>query len=322
MLRKRPFSFPLDKQLRVICDTDANNEADDQYCIAHMLMTPRFDVKALVAEHYGTDKSPCSEQESYEEIHHIVNLMELNQETLILHGAPSKLPDISTPVTSEGARFIIEEAMKDDSRPLFVCCIGAITNVASALLLEPRIADRITVIWIGGDTYPNGGFEYNLHNDIHAASVVFRSKAELWQVPKPVYITMKVSFFELLNHVYPCGAPGKYLVEHTMHVAREHARMMEDTSTPLGSRFLTMSRAAAATSFAGELWCLGDSPAVGLMLNHTVGHFHMTDAPCGVNEDCTYNYSETSSRRIRVYDDIDNHFILSDFFEKLCYYFG
>ena len=108
------------------------------------------------------------------------------------------------------------------------------------VLLEPRIADRITVIWIGGDTYPNGGFEYNLHNDIHAASVVFRSKAELWQVPKPVYITMKVSFFELLNHVYPCGAPGKYLVEHTMHVAREHARMMEDTSTPLGSRFLQM----------------------------------------------------------------------------------
>ena len=272
MLRKRPFAFPLDKQLRVICDTDANNEADDQYCIAHMLMTPRFDVKALIAEHYGTDKSPCSEQKNYEKIHRIVSLMELDRETLILHGAPSKLPDISTPVKSEGARFIIEEAMKDDSRPLFVCCIGAITNVASALLLEPRIADRITVIWIGGDTYPNGGFEYNLHNDIHAA--------------------------------------------------KEHARMMEDTSTPLGSRFLTMSHAAAATSFAGELWCLWDSPAVGLMLNHTVGHFHMSEAPCGVNEDYTYNYSETSSRRIRIYDDIDNHFILSDFFEKLRYYFG
>ncbi len=322
MLKDKPFPFPLDRQLRVICDTDAANEADDQYCIAHLLMTPRFDVKALIAEHYGTGKSPCSEQESYNEILHIVDLMNLKKEVSVLHGAEHALPDACTPVENEGARFIVEEAFREDTRPLFICCTGAITNVASALLMEPAIAEKITVIWIGGDAYPAGGFEYNLHNDIHAATAVFRSDAELWQVPKPVYITMKVGFFQLLNHVYPCGALGRYLTEHTMQIAAEHARMMEDTSTPLGSRYLTMSRGSAATSFAGELWCLGDSPVVGLMLNHTLGHFHMTDAPCGVRPDCTYDLSSPGSRQIRVYDDIDNHFILTDFFEKLRYYFG
>jgi hypothetical protein len=321
MLKERPFTFPLDKQLRVICDTDAYNEADDQYCIAHMLMTPRFDVKALIAAQFGTEKYPDTELESYKEIQHIVHLMNLDGEVNILHGAPTCLADEKTPIESEGARFIVEEAMKDDPRPLFVCCTAASTNVACAYLMEPEIAKKITVIWIGGDSYPKGGFEYNLHNDKKAASVLLGSDIELWQVPKSVYITMKVSFFELMNQVYPCGELGKYLVENTMRVAEWEARMMENPSTPLGSRYLTMSRAAAATSFAGELWCLGDSPVVGLMLNHTLGHFHMEDAPCGVNEDYTYDYSRPGKRQIRVYDDIDGRFIVNDFFEKIKYYF-
>ena len=53
MLKEKPFPFPLDKQLRVICDTDADNEADDQYCIAHMLMTPRLRMKILLLRAKG-----------------------------------------------------------------------------------------------------------------------------------------------------------------------------------------------------------------------------------------------------------------------------
>lgn len=321
MLKERPIAFPLDKQLRVICDTDAYNEADDQFCIAHMLMTPRFDVKALIAEQFGTVKYPDTEEESYKEIQNIVHLMGMDGEVNILHGAKKRLEDIDASADSEGARFIVEEALKDDPRPLFVCCTGALTNLACAYLKNPEIAEKITVIWVGGEAYPKGGFEYNLHNDVKAASIILGSELEVWQVPKPVYITMKVSFFELLNHVYPHGALGRYLVENTMRVAAWEAKMMEDISTPLGSRYLTMSRAAAATSFAGELWCLGDSPVVGLMLNHTLGHFHMEDAPCGITEDMKYDFSKPGGRQIRVYDDIDSRFIITDFFEKLNYYF-
>ena len=49
MLKKRPFEFPGEKAIRVICDTDAYNECDDQFCVAHLWMTPRFDVKAMIA---------------------------------------------------------------------------------------------------------------------------------------------------------------------------------------------------------------------------------------------------------------------------------
>jgi len=93
--------------------------------------------------------------------------MKIEDEVRILHGAPTALPDENTPIDSEGARFIIEEAMKDDPRPLFVCNLGAVTNLASAYLMKPEIVERITVIWIGGAPYPTGGFEFNQNNDYY-----------------------------------------------------------------------------------------------------------------------------------------------------------
>ena len=37
-----------------------------------------------------------------------------------------------------------------DDEPLYVVAIGAITNVASALLTEPALAGKIVVVWLGG----------------------------------------------------------------------------------------------------------------------------------------------------------------------------
>jgi inosine-uridine nucleoside N-ribohydrolase len=74
--------------------------------------------------------------------------------------------------------------MKDDPRPLYVLFLGPLTDLASAYLQEPRIANRLTAIWIGGGAYPSGSIEFNLSNDIHAANVVFSSPIPLWQVPR------------------------------------------------------------------------------------------------------------------------------------------
>lgn len=328
MLRKRPFAFPTDKTIRVIADTDCNCECDDQFCIAHMLMTPRFDVRGIVAAHYGKEDS---EQKSYEEILRIRELMGLeplaagsceSEGVRVLHGAKHAMTDTKTPVESEGARFIIEEAMKEDSRPLFLCGQGACTNIASAYLMEPRIAEKAVVIWIGGKPYPEGGFEFNQNNDLNAARVLFQSKMELWQVPFNVYTTMKVGFFEMLNHVYPCGELGKYLVRHTMEVS---GGISENV---IGSRGSDMSKGAAITSFGGELWSLGDSVCVGLMMNNTLGTFHMETPPADLDEKGFYIMkepdliSDSKVRKIRVYDSVDGRFIIQDLFEKLHFYFG
>ncbi len=314
MLRKRPLTFPTDKSIRVIADTDCSCECDDQFCIAHMLMTPRFDMCGIIAEHYA---EPDSEQKSYEEIKRVMSLMDVEDSGIkVLHGAKQAMVDIHTPVDSEGAHFIVEEAMKDDSRPLFICGQAACTNIASAYLMEPRIARKVVVIWIGGRPYPEGGFEFNQNNDLNAVRVLFQSDLELWQVPFNVYTAMKISFFEMLNHVYPCGKIGEYLVKHTMEVS---GGISENV---IGSRGSDMSKGAAITSFGGELWSLGDSVCVGLMMNNTLGKFHMEKAPDELDNRGFYEWSGRKGREIRVYDTIDNRFIIQDMFEKFQFYFG
>lgn len=327
MLKKRPLEFPGEKAIRVICDTDAYNECDDQFCITHLWLTPRFDVKAMIAAQYGAVyQTEGTEQKSYDELVNLATLMGIRDDVNILHGGTHPLKDENTPVDSEGARFIIEEAMKDDPRPLFVCFLGPATEIASAYLMEPRIADKLTVIWIGGGPYPDGCFEFNQGNDINAARVLYKSSLELWQVPMNVYTTMKISYFEMMNKIYPCGKIGKYLVEHAMDFGAQMGQMMASMADNPAAASLfggpQMSKAAAATSFGGELWSLGDSPVVGLMLNNTMGRYDMLDAPGDVGPDGRYDWSKPSSRKIRVYKDIDSHFILNDLIEKLQFYFG
>ena len=252
--------------------------------------------------------------------------MDIRDEVNILHGGVTALPDENTPVDSEGARFIIEEAMKDDPRPLFVCFLGPTTEIASAYLMEPRIADKLTVVWIGGGAYPEGNFEFNQGNDINAARVLYKSNIELWQVPMNVYTTMKISYFEMMNKIYPCGKIGKYLVEHAMDFGKQFDQIIAAMADiPAAASMMggaSVSKAAAATSFGGELWSLGDSPVVGIMLNNTMGRYEMHDAPGDVGLDGKYDWSKPSSRKVRVYKDIDSHFILNDMIEKLQFYFG
>jgi inosine-uridine nucleoside N-ribohydrolase len=206
-----------DAQVRVILDTDAKNEADDQFAIVHALLSPSLDVRGLVPAHFGNRRGPESMQESREEIDLLLGLLDMKGEVRVADGAAFAIPDIKTPVDSAGARLIIEEAMNDDAAPLFVAFLGPLTDMASALLIEPRIADRdLTVIWIGGPPYGDLGIayrpEFNLSNDIVAANIIFASSLKLWQVPMSTYVMMAVSYAELYEQVNPCGEIGRYLV--------------------------------------------------------------------------------------------------------------
>ncbi len=293
------FSVPDEKILRVIIDTDAANEADDQYAIVHALLSPRLDIRALIAAHFGEEKSPSSMEDSYQEILHILQLLNSSKDVFrvpVFRGAEHKLTCIEESQDSEGARAIVQEALRTDPHPLFVLCLGALTNVASALLMEPAISQRMTVIWIGGNSYPEGGWEYNLKNDLIAAQYVFSSEVSLWQIPRIVYQMMLVSMAELAVRVQPHGKIGAYLFNH----------MVQWGQTFWGKR---------SQMRTGECWYLGDSPAVGLLLNEHEFCYHMQNAPL-IHEDFSYDLT-ASNRQIRVYDSIDSRFILEDLYAKL-----
>jgi inosine-uridine nucleoside N-ribohydrolase len=205
MTSKYSFTVPKEKMIRVITDTDAKNEADDQYAIVHTLLSPRFDNQGIIAAHFGDKKSKTSMDDSFREIQTILQLMNIGDNGLAVQGASQALPDENTPQPSPGAELIINEAMTSDPRPLFITFLGPLTDIASAYLMEPRISETITVIWIGGGKYPIGGTEYNLSNDVHAANVVFKSNIPVWQVPQDVYRQVIVSLAELEYRVKPGG---------------------------------------------------------------------------------------------------------------------
>jgi purine nucleosidase len=82
-------------------------------------------------------------ESSYAELETIARLMGINAEGLLYRGMTHALPSRGEPVDSQGAQLIIREAMKDDPAPLFVTFLGPLTDLASALLLEPRIDSRL-----------------------------------------------------------------------------------------------------------------------------------------------------------------------------------
>ncbi len=135
-------AYPPEAKQRVIVNTDAKNEADDQFAIVHAVLTPSFDLRGIIPAHFGTHKSATSMQDSHDETMLLLRLMGLEGEVRVEDGAAHAIPDESTPADSPGARLIIEEAMKDDKRPLHVAFYGPLTDMASALLLEPKIQDR------------------------------------------------------------------------------------------------------------------------------------------------------------------------------------
>ncbi|WP_429310468.1 nucleoside hydrolase [Paenibacillus mucilaginosus] len=293
---KYNFTVPTQKMIRLIMNTDAKNEADDQYAIVHALLSPKIDNRGFIAAHFGDWLSQSSMEDSYEEIAKILDLMQIPDNHLIFKGAPRALADETTPIPSAGAELIIKEAMSNDPRPLFVTFLGPLTDMASALLMEPRIADRLTVIWIGGGAYPAGEPEYNLWNDIHAANVVFKSKVPVWQVPKNVYQRVMVSMAELEYRVKPHGELGNYLFEQLVEFGHTEAAINTAIRT-------------------GECWCLGDSPAVGLLLCDHEYRYDWLPAP-EFTADMRYVH-ERNNRPIRVYKDVNSRFILEDFFIKL-----
>jgi hypothetical protein len=297
MVYKRyQFQVPDEKMVRLITDTDAKNEGDDQFAIVQTLLSPKVDNVGFIAAHYGTRRHQDSMTRSYAEIETIFSKMAFPKENMIYRGAEHPLPDIKTPVDSEGARLIIREALSNDSRPLFVTFMGPLSDLASAYLMEPGIAGRLTAIWIGGGKYPQGGVEFNLGNDIAAANVIFSSGIRLWQVPKNVYEMMAVSFAELECKVRPCGDIGKYLFDQLMDHAREEI--------PRKSPFRT-----------GETWVLGDNPSIGLILYEHRCCYDTLPAP-EISAEMYYVHTGKNPA-IRVYNSIDSRLILEDLFCKL-----
>jgi purine nucleosidase len=174
-----------DKRITVIFDTDANNELDDQHAIAYLLFNADvFDTKAITVN--ATSNGGNIDQQ-YAEALRIVKLCKADGKVPLLKGANKSFNEIETSLNNsafDGApavNFIIDEALKySPDNKLVVLAVGKLTNVALAVKKEPRITDKIRLVWLGAN-YPEPG-EYNLVNDIPSMNFLLDTNIEFEMV--------------------------------------------------------------------------------------------------------------------------------------------
>lgn len=303
---KYRFKVPEKKKVRMIVYTDCKNEADDQFALAHHLLTPKFIVKGIIGAHFNIKPQQWREgntaKASYDEIKKVLSIMGLEGQYPVFCGAERPLADEHTYQESEAARFIVEEAMRDDPSPLYIACQGSITDLASAILMKPEICRRMTAVWVGGGMYPEGGWEFNMGNDIAAVNVLFSSEMPVWQIPLNVCKQTSVSLAELQHRVAPCGEIGNYLFEQMIAYNDAHG---DEVEWP-----------------GGEMWGLGDQGTIGVFFveHDKTDDYTYIEAP-RIGEDMKYVFGQ-NNREIRVYHTINARLIMEDFYAKLAINFG
>ncbi len=179
------------ERVDAILDTDTYNEIDDQFALAYMLMNgDKINTVGICAAPFLNSKSVSAEdgmEKSYDEIIHILTLMGRDDmKDKVYRGSKSFLKNEKEPVISDAAKYIVETA-KDYSpeNPLYVVAIGAITNVASAILLDPlTMKENTVIVWLGGNAHHCYAHkEFNMVQDVASARVVFASGAPIVQLP-------------------------------------------------------------------------------------------------------------------------------------------
>lgn len=211
-------------RIDVVLDTDTYNEIDDQFALSYMVRSrEKLDVKAIYAAPFFNmhSTSPGDGMErSYQEILKVLTLLDAEElKKVTYRGSAEYLPSEEEPAVSDAAKDLAERAMcYSGENPLYVISIGAITNIASAILMNPEIIERMVVIWLGGHGlhWPDTR-EFNMIQDIAAARIIFGCGVPLVQLPcMGVVSEFAATGPELEYHLRGKNKLCEYLLEHTL----------------------------------------------------------------------------------------------------------
>lgn len=300
---------------RVIIDNDFSGDPDGLLQLAHHLLSPSVDIRAVIGSHLRPgdpfDPSEVTADNAAREALDVVTRLGLDGHIPVLAGSNVGLADRATPIRSAATDAIIAEAMRDDTDlPLYLAFGAGLTELASAWLLEPRIADRLTLVWIGGPEHrglavaPPGsvGPEYNLNIDLIAGQVVFGdSGIPIWQIPRNAYRQTLLSTAELITRIGQAGSLGEHL-----------ERAITRVSTMAGRHGILL----------GETYICGDSPLVLLTALQSAFEADPSSSDYVVRPTPSFDdeggYIEAAGvRDMRVYTRLDVRLMFDDLFAKL-----
>ena len=305
------WTSPGGPRMRVVSDNDYSGDPDGLIQLAHHALSSSVDLRCVIGSHLrpgdGFDPSSTTADNAAEKAREIL-LLARRKNVEVVAGSNVGLVDRRTPIDSAGARAIIAEAHADSPLPLYVTAGAGLTEVASAWLLDPTIASKLTLVWIGGAEHagveaPPGApaAEYNTAIDPIAAQVVLNdSDLVVWQVPRSTYRETLASFTEM-TAAMSCLL-GLHLLSSLQNVA---------------------DLAGRAGFNIGETYVLGDSPLV--LLTALQSSFEawpsssksaLLPAPV-LDATGAYTGEVLPHRQIRVWYDLDMRLLMADLYAKL-----
>lgn len=257
--------------LRVIIDTDAGAEVDDQYALSLALGFPeRLRLEGIVAAHFGDDGGHAGIDKSLAEIDTVLERAGRKGQIPVKRGADPVVYRDRMP-SAEGVDFIIERALSATPvEPLWLVLLGPPTDAVAALAKAPQIADRLVVFWHGRTQWPLRCWNFNAYNDIKAARFIFELPSRFILFDTGTYLT--ISMEETARRFSLLGTLGKYL-----HDIRSRSPGFQ---TPRKAMF-----------DLGDIAALVDPACV---------QWERAEAP-RVDHDLRYDFSQTYGEIVRIY---------------------
>ena len=280
------------EKINVILDTDTYNECDDQFALAYMLKSQDiFNIEAITVAPYSHKSYGVSVKEgqenSYNEILKICKWLDFDTTNKVFKGSEDYICN-GYNEDNDAVNKIIEISLKNDKT--YIMAIGAITNVELAIKKEPRIIEKIEVIWLGGNELNyKDNLEYNFKQDIDAVKIVFESKVKLTILPcKDVISKLMIDINTLKDNLENKSILCNYLID----------RFYND-----GYHGIQEKRV---------VW---DISVIAYMINKN--WFTSQEISCPNIKDDT-SYELTSDRhKITMIKDIDSNKIYKDLFKRL-----
>ncbi len=208
-------------QTRVWIDADTANEIDDLYAISRMLAAPELEVVALSSAQWS--KSPAAEGNTLEASQRLNEaLLGLTGRMSIPHPRGSAAGvywwGAERAAHSAAAHHLIRAAHETPpGEKLTVISLGALTNVASALMIDPSIAGKMRLYWLGAFIDTERGVwdksEFNCLNDIPALNEVLnRKELELRVMPASVARALTFEYAPTAERLAGLRRLGEFLL--------------------------------------------------------------------------------------------------------------
>jgi purine nucleosidase len=282
-------------KIRMVLDTDTYNEVDDQFALAYAVLSPeKIDLQAVYAAPFKNNRSesPADGMEkSYQEIQKLLKMLGKSSDGFAFRGSDKYLEDVKKPIRSEAALDLVQKAMASSpNNPLYVVPVGCITNVASAILIEPKIIENIIVVWLGGNSL-NWAHqkEFNLKQDVLAAQIVLNSGVPFVIMPcSPVVSHFHTTIPELSQNLKGKNELSDYLYN------------------------IVLDYSGGKTAWSKVIW---DVTAVAWLVNSSWIPTDLVHSPV-LTDQVTYSVDH-SRHFMRMATSLNRDAIFKDLFEKL-----